>query len=30
MLGLNAVAFVVLTIRGFFRRNEKQYKKFAV
>ncbi len=29
MLGLNAVAFVVLTIRGFFRRNEKQYKKFA-
>ena len=39
MLGMNAVAlvfcylplaaFVLLTIRGFFRRNQKQYRKFA-
>ena len=26
---LTAAAFVLLTIRGFFRRNRKQYRKFA-
>lgn len=26
---LAAAAFVLLTIRGFFRRNRKQYRKFA-
>ncbi len=29
MRGLNAAAFVGMTIRGFFHRNEKQYRKFA-
>ena len=39
MLGMNAVAlpvyyialavFVLLTIRSFFRRNQKQYRKFS-
>ena len=27
--GVVPTAFVLLTIRGFFRRNRKQYRKFA-